>query len=148
MHTKILCFIDGDATYDPRDLKKVVKLVRKGADMALGNRLARIDKRAMTKYIEVGNKILTISANLLYGIHISDSQTGLRAIKTSVFKKLGLKEEYFGIEEEMNIKATKMGFMIKETPINYYVREGSSKQFKPIDGVKLLLTNFKFLWND
>jgi hypothetical protein len=45
----------------------------------------------------------------------------------------------------MNIKARKKGYTIVETPAEYYVRVGMSKQFKLLDGVKLFLLNFKLL---
>jgi hypothetical protein len=145
--TKIMCFIDGDATYDADDLKRMVALVRRGADLVLGNRLERLDRRSMPAFIEFGNKVITDTANLLYRMHVKDTQTGLRAIRKRVFDALMLKEQRFGIESEMTIKARKRGYRIEEVPINYYTRVGSSKQMKLIDGIKLLLLDFKFLFD-
>jgi hypothetical protein len=76
---------------------------------------------------------------------LKDSQTGLRAIRTGAVKKMVLKEPGFGIESELNIKFRKAGFKVGETPIRYFIRVGESKQMKLIDGVKLLLLDFKFL---
>ena len=146
IHTEIMCLIDGDATYEVNDLKKVIELVREGADMALGNRLYRIDPEAMPWLIQFGNKVITLIADFLYGMHIKDSQTGLRAIRKSAFDTLVLKEPYFGIESEMNIKGRKKGFVIAETPIKYYKRVGAVQhEMKLIDGVNLALLNFKWL---
>ena len=148
VRTVIMCFIDGDMTYDPKDLKKLIELVRKGADMAIGNRLINLDKKAMPGILQFGNKVLTLTGNILYGLRLHDSQTGIRAIKTSAFAKMALKETHFGIETEMNIKAKKMGMGIDEVPIHYYEREGKSKQpFKPVNGIRLFLVNFKYLMN-
>jgi BMFP domain-containing protein YqiC len=145
--TDIMCLIDGDATYDVDDLKKVVKLVRDGYDMASGNRFKHMDRKAMPLYIEIGNKIITITANLLYNMGLSDSQTGLRAIRTGAFNSLDMHEKYFGIETEVNVKSRKKNYRVAETPINYYPRVGSSKQTsKPLFGIKLLLLDFKFLF--
>lgn len=145
VNTKILCIIDGDDTYESRDLKKLVQLVRESADLALGNRFANIRPGAMPFYVRLGNHILTLSANLLYGMNIKDSQTGIRAMKKTTFDRLGIQETHFGFEEEMNIKAKQRGFKVVEIPTKYYIRTGSSKQFKLADGVKLFLINFKFL---
>ena len=144
--TDIMCLIDGDATYDVNDLKKVINMVREGMDMAVGNRLKNMDSEAMPLYIQIGNKIITKTANLLYNLKLSDSQTGLRAMKRYVFDSLDLKEKYFGIETEINVKAKKAKYKIGEVPIHYYKRVGSSKQMKLIDGLKLLLLDFKFLF--
>ena len=145
--TDIICFIDGDATYDVDDLKKLVALVREGADMAIGNRFESMDREAMPSYIELGNRIITGVANLLYNMHMSDSQTGLRAMRRHVFNSLNLKERFFGIESEMDIKSRKAGYKVEEAPIRYYKRVGSSKQVKLLDGMKLLLLDFKFLFD-
>ncbi len=144
--TDIMCFIDGDNTYDVNDLKKVIALVREGAAMAIGNRFSNISSEAMPPYIQFGNNMLTLTANVLYGLRIKDSQTGLRAIRKDIFDRLGVTETHFGIEEEMNIKTKKLGLKIAETPINYYVRVGESKQFKLVDGLRLLFINFKFIF--
>lgn len=143
--TPILCLIDGDATYSVDDLKRAIAMVRKGADMAIGNRFAKLDRDAMPAYVEFGNRMITLVANLLYGMSIVDSQTGLRAIRKSMIDRLELREKGFGIESEMNIKTRKAGFKIVELPISYSVRVGSSKQMKFADGIKLLLQDFKYL---
>lgn len=145
--TDIMCFIDGDATYDANDLKKVVNLVRHGADLAMGNRFHSLDRSAMPFFIEFGNRVITVVANILYNLHLEDSQTGLRAIKKSAFDVLDLHEPGFGIETEINVKSRAKGFKIVETPIRYYKRVGESKQVKVPDGLKLLLLDFKFLFN-
>ncbi|MDE1855511.1 MAG: glycosyltransferase [Candidatus Micrarchaeota archaeon] len=145
VNTSIVCLIDGDATYSVDDLKTVIDMVRNGADLALGDRFTHLDRKAMPFFIEFGNSIITIVANLLYGMHIKDSQTGLRAIRMSAIGKLDLHESGFGIESEINIKSRKAGLRMEETPISYSVRVGSSKQMKLIDGIKLLLIDFKFL---
>jgi dolichol-phosphate hexosyltransferase len=143
--TEIMCFIDGDRTYEVDDLKKVIILVREGADMALGNRISNIKHDSMPRYVRFGNWVLTATGNLFFGLKIKDSQTGLRAIRTICFRKLELNEQYFGIESEMNIKAKKKGYKIAETRAKYYIRVGMSKQFKLVDGLKLFLLNFKLL---
>ncbi len=145
VETRITCLIDGDATYDVEDLKKVIAMVRSGAAMALGDRLGHVRKEAMPYFIKLGNRVITVISNLLYGMRLNDSQTGLRAIRTSVFKSLRLQEPFFGIETEMNVRIRKKGLVIRETPIRYYIREGESKQMKLIDGIKLLFIDFKFL---
>ncbi len=145
--TPIMCFIDGDATYEPRNLRRLIEMVRSGeCDMALGNRFHKIDSKTMPGFIQFGNRVITVVANLLYWMNITDSQTGIRAIRTKAFYTLELREKRFGTESEMNIKMKKMGYRIAEAPADYYVRMGESKQMKVLDGLKLVLTDFKFLF--
>ncbi len=147
INTEILCFIDGDDTYEVRDLKKLIAMVRDGVDMALGNRMQNINEKVMPSYIQFGNNVLTAIANILYGLRIHDSQTGLRAMKTMVFKSLDLKETHFGIESEMNIKCRKKHYRIAEIPTKYYVRVGEAKHLKLTGGLKLFLINLKLLFD-
>ncbi len=144
--TDIICFIDGDATYEPKDFAALVGMVRSGYDMAMGDRFSKLDRRSMPRFIEFGNKVITGVANLLYFMWLGDSQTGIRALRTSVFESLDLREKGFGIESEMNIKMRKAGYKIGEAPARYYIRVGESKQMKFIDGLRLLGTDFKFLF--
>ena len=146
--TPIMCFIDGDATYEPRNLKKMVEMVRGGYDMVLGNRMAKLTRESMPMSIETGNKIITIVANVLYGMHLYDSQTGLRAMKTSAFESLELTEPEFGIETEMNIKMKKTGYKIGEVAADYYPRIGESKQMKIKGGIEHVIRDFHFLFYD
>jgi hypothetical protein len=145
--TPITCIIDGDATYDVEDLKKVIEEVRKGADMCVGDRLTNVTTDVMPHHLKFGNKVLTGVANVLYGMDLRDSQTGLRAIKTKVFKSLKLTEPFFGIETEMNVRVRKKGLKITELPINYYTREGEVTHMKMSGGLKLLVVDFKFLFD-
>lgn len=143
--TSIFCLIDGDATYRVSDLKRVIRLVRDGADMALGNRFAAISNEAMPLYVQVGNNVLTGMLNVLYGTRLHDSQTGLRAARLRSVSRLRLHETGFGIESEMDVRAKQAGLTIEEAAIGYEVRVGSSKQAKLLDGIKLLLLSFRFL---
>ena len=144
--TPIMCFIDGDATYEPNDLRKLVKLVRDGADMSMGNRFALMEEGSMPDYIKLGNSVLTITANILYFMHLRDSQTGIRAMKKKIFDALNTAETHFGIETEMAVMSKKMNFKVVEIPVHYYKRVGQSKQMKLFDGLKLLAITFKFLF--
>lgn len=144
--TPILCFIDGDATYEPKNLRKMIPMVRQGYDMVNGNRLDDITLEAMPKSIQTGNKIITLFANMLYGLRLKDSQTGLRAIRTKSFESLPLEEQQFGIETEMNIKMKRGGMKIGEVRANYYPRIGETKQMKMIGGLKHILIELRFLF--
>jgi len=144
--TPIMGLIDGDGTYSAIDLRRAVDLVKKGIDMVVGDRLSKIQRSSMPHFIEFGNKVLSVTSSILYGVRINDTQTGLRALKKSVFDSLDLKEKYFGIETELNVKVGRKGFQIREIPIKYNRRVGSSKQMKLIDGIKLFFITLKFLF--
>ncbi len=145
VNTGIVCFVDGDDTYDARDLKKVVALVREGYDMVMGDRMSNIHNETMPLYVQFGNNVLTATENILFGLRLKDSQTGLRAMRTVCFRQLHLREPHFGIESEMNVKAKKSNFKMTEIPAKYYVRTGTAKHVKLSGGFRLFFINLGFL---
>lgn len=146
--TPIFCLIDGDSTYEVKDLRKLVQLVRDGADMAFGNRFNDIREGAMSKPLQTGNRALTGLANAMFGTDFEDYFSGIRAINTKTYKSLNLTEKFFGIETELNVKMHRKGFKIIEIPTKYYKRVGGSNQIKPVGALKLVTLDFKLLLFD
>ena len=70
----------------------------------------------------IGSDIITLGINYRFGVRITDSQNGFRALKTCVAKKLGLRENITTIEQEMTIKILKTGLRVKEIPIHEFKR--------------------------
>jgi hypothetical protein len=70
----------------------------------------------------VGSDIITMGINYRFGVNITDSQNGFRAIRRTVAQSLGLKENITTIEQEMTIKTLKKGFSILEVPVHEYAR--------------------------
>jgi len=71
----------------------------------------------------IGSQIITQGINWRFGVHLTDSQYGFRAIKTSVARALNLKENITTIEQEMIIKSLHRGFRLVEVPIHEYRRK-------------------------
>ena len=140
-----MCFIDADATYEPKDLRKLIGMVRDGYDMALGNRFGGITRESMPLWIQFGNRAITMFGNLLHGLDLGDSQSGLRALRTEVFQSIDLVEPGFGIATEMDIKMKREGFRIGEAHAGYYPRVGETKQRKMTGGMNHILIEFRLL---
>lgn len=141
-----LVFIDGDGTYEPKDIPKMLKLLKRGeADYVIGNRFAGLEKNSMKKLNSLGNKILSWTSNKLYHTNICDSQSGLRAITREGFNKLYLTTRNFDFYTQMNVEAKKRGLGIKEVPIKYKPRMGKTK-LKPIsDGLVIAGTTVRLI---
>lgn len=125
--TPVVGMLDADGTYDPKDLKKVVRLVRDGTDLAVGSRLYDISKEAMPFSILLGNWLLTLTYAILYFRNIGDTQSGLRAMSGRMLRSIRFREDGMSLPTEMNGKAARRGFRIAFTPINYYPRHGRPK---------------------
>jgi len=125
--TDVVVILDGDKTYDPYDIPALIAILNEGADLVIGNRLQLMDKEAMSKRNVFGNRMLTALLRSLYHVPISDSQSGMRAIKFAALNRLKLQSAHMPFASEMIIEAQKAGLNIAETPIKYRKRVGHPK---------------------
>jgi hypothetical protein len=63
-----------------------------------------------------GSAFITYLINRRYGTKLSDSQNGFRAIRTEVFRSLGLRSRHTTIEMEMIMATLAAGHRIAEVP--------------------------------
>jgi dolichol-phosphate mannosyltransferase len=76
----------------------------------------------------VGSQLIMLAINYRWGVRLTDSQNGFRAIKRDVGQKLGLRANLTTIEQEMLMRALKLGYRVDETPTHEYERKwGRSK---------------------
>ena len=73
----IIVFIDGDDTYPPKDIPKMVSLIQKGEADAVN---AVRNMKNMKRSHVLGNKVLSLIASVLYS-RTHDLLTGMRAMK-------------------------------------------------------------------
>ena len=133
IESDILLFIDADGSHDPSDIPRLLKpLIEDECDMVVASRM-RGGSDELYGTIEeffrlVGSQIITLLINYRFGVRLTDSQNGFRAIKTSVARSLNLQENITTIEQEMSIKCLKKGYVVKEIPSHEYARKyGESK---------------------
>jgi glycosyltransferase involved in cell wall biosynthesis len=141
---EIIVYIDGDYTYDPSDIHKLIEPIIKGeADVVLGNRFrGKIEKGSMKTLNIIGNKLLSKILSLLYSKQINDTQTGFRAFRKELVHKFTYSNYGMPYVTEQLLKFIKNGAMIKEISISYKKRIGKSKLSPLRDGFKILTTIF------
>jgi glycosyltransferase involved in cell wall biosynthesis len=125
--SEVVVILDGDYTYDPYDIPALLQPINDGVDFVIGNRFALKDKEAMSKRNALGNKILSALIRYLYHVQITDSQSGMRAIRRSALDALRLQSPHMPFASEMIIEAQKAGLTIAEVPISYRKRVGEAK---------------------
>jgi len=136
--TDVAVLIDGDGTYDPKDIEKMLEPIRRGvAEHVIGNRLVNFEDGAFTRLNLIGNKILNWIFRVLYGVELYDILSGYRALTKDVYKNVNLLKHGFEVEAELTVETLANGFRIIEVPINYYRRHGSTKLSPLGDGLKI-----------
>lgn len=131
----VLVYGDGDGTYRFTAIPQLLNVLNH-ADIALGSRRkGTIEKGAMPfLHRFIGTPVLNMLLFVFFGLHISDSQSGLRALRRKTFLDLKLKTTGMEFATEMLIKAKKNNLKIKEIPISYFRRKGISKLRRYRDG--------------
>lgn len=146
---EILVFLDGDAT-DPAEYIPQLVQELQGANMVLACRswenFEKDDKMAKMAYWFYA--IFCLPLFWPMGVRVADPLAGFRAIRRKDWDALDLKSDYFEIETEMNIKALKHGFTIKEIHIPVLARAGGLMSSKlvtdPVMWLKIAGTVLKF----
>ncbi len=127
---------DADNSYDFLEIEKFIFELKKGADLVIGNRFSGgMDNEAMPhlhKYL--GNPFLSFLVRIIFKVSIKDIHCGARALKKSTYHQLGLRAGGMEFASEMIIKASKKELVIKEVPVKYRRRLGSSKLRTITDG--------------
>jgi dolichol-phosphate mannosyltransferase len=141
----ILLVQDGDLEYDPRDYLPILGPIVSGhADVVYGSRF-RGNFKGMKWRNWLANKILTLTANILYGAHITDEATAYKAFRASVVRRIHLQCKRFEFCPEITAKVRRLGYRIHEVPISYNPRgilEG--KKVGWLDGLEAFFTLLRY----
>lgn len=131
--TDIVVFIDADGSHDPKDIPALVGPIAAGrADLVIGSRGKGGSDELHGTFAQfiryVGSQLIMLSINYRWGVRLSDSQNGFRAIRREVGLALNLRSNLTTIEQEMLMRALKLGYRVDEVASHEYERRwGTSK---------------------
>ena len=112
----IAATMDADGQHAPEDVLNGIKqLDRDGSGLLIGSRL--INSEGMSKTKILGNKGLSFITKLLFGINVTDSQSGLRIYSRNAIDNLDWKTTGYEFCSEMIWRARQLNLSIAEYPI-------------------------------
>lgn len=147
----IMVIQDADLEYDPVDYEDLIKLIIDNrADVVYGSRLTGAKPSRSFMFTHwLGNKILTLTTNILYGATLTDMETCYKAFRTSFLEGIKIKSNRFDFEPEITAKVLKKRARLYELPISYYGREYSEgKKITWKDGVHAIIALIRFRFSD
>ncbi len=140
---------DADTEYDPLDIKKLInKAKEKKAKAVFGSR--RLGK-AKKKNIKagwsyyIGGVFLTMIANILYNIKITDEPTCYKLVERELMNDFKIEAQGFEYCPEVTAKIAKQKIKIYEVPISYNPRSrASGKKIRLRDGIIAIKTLLRY----
>ena len=144
----VIATADGDATYPVETVPMLVKKLRdEGVDFLSGNRMAYLDRKAMTTEHRIGNGVLNRFLSTAYhrylrevpGRTLEDSQSGFWVFRREVLGKVQLTQDGMAFSEELKIEVLLRNLKFREVPIRYGERWGPPKLSSWRDGIGNLL---------
>ncbi len=133
--------MDADLEYNPNEIGDLLEpLIEGEAEVVYGTRGFQSHAAYGFWYV-VGNKFVTLAANILYNSWVSDIMSCHKVMRTELFRSLDLREPGFGVEPEITAKVLRRGVRIYEVPVTYRARSREAgKKLTAIDGLRVLRT--------
>ncbi|MCU0611587.1 MAG: glycosyltransferase family 2 protein [Candidatus Eisenbacteria bacterium] len=118
---------DADLEYDPQDYPKMLQPLLAGkADVVYGSRFAGGEShRVLLFWHSVGNRLLTLLSNMVTNLNLTDMETGYKAFRADVIKRITLAEDRFGFEPEVTAKVARLKARVYEVGVSYSGRDYS-----------------------
>ena len=134
-----MVILDADLEYDPQDIPRLLEPVLDGrATVVYGNRTFGSHSSYSFWYV-MGNKGVTLAANVLYNSYIGDLETCFKLMPLALYRSLQVRSRGFGMEAEVTGKLLRQRIRPYEVPISYRARgreEGKKITWK--DGVEAI----------
>jgi glycosyltransferase involved in cell wall biosynthesis len=133
--------LDADLEYSPADIPLLLEPLRRGEAQAVFGTRAFKSHSAFSFWYVLGNRTVTLIANVVYNCWISDLMTGQKALRTDLFRSLALRERGFAIEAEIMARLLSRGIRVYEVPVEYRARSREEgKKLTALDGLRVVVT--------
>ncbi len=134
---EIIATGDADSTYPVDEIPKLLAILEaENLDFITTNRLAHLERDAMSFRNRLGNRVLSATTRVLFAINLKDSQSGMWLLRKDLLNQLRLRSDGMAFSEEIKLGACYFAkCRWKEVPIQYRPRVGDAKVCAWRDGV-------------
>lgn len=126
---QIVVFLDGDGSDVPAMMNELVDPIARGAqDFVIGSRTRGQREPGSMNFQQIlSGRIAGLILRLLYRVSYTD-MCPFRAIRRDALAKLDMREETYGWNLEMQMKAARAGVRILEIPVTHRRRSGGESK--------------------
>ena len=123
--SEIIVFLDGDGSDCPEFMEQLVDPISAGHfDFVIGSRTRGQREPGSMNFQQIfSGRFAGWLMSILYGVRYTD-MSPFRAIRRDALEKLAMKEETYGWNLEMQMKAARTGLRVLEVPVNHRCRTG------------------------
>ncbi len=121
----LIFYTDGDAQYDPRELKLLLPVLHDAVDVVNG---WKIDRSDPIHRIIIG-RVYNRGVRTLFGLKLRDVDCDFRLIRREVFDVIDLESDSGTICLEFVKKTEDAGFRYAEVPVRHFHRSYGKSQF-------------------
>jgi glycosyltransferase involved in cell wall biosynthesis len=128
--TNIIVFLDGDGSDCPELMDRLVKPIADGeCEFVIGSRTRGHRERGSMNFQQIlSGRIAGFLLRILYGVKYTD-MSPFRAIRRDVLEELGMKEQTYGWNLEMQMRvARNRRIRVLEVPVNHRRRAGGESK--------------------
>jgi len=125
----LIVFLDGDGSDVPRFIPSLVEPIMSGTqDFVIGSRSrGKREPGSMNAQQIFAGYLAGLLIRILYGVRYTD-MCPFRAIRRDSLAQLGMREETYGWNLEMQMKAARVGLRIVEMPVDHRCRKGGESK--------------------
>jgi glycosyltransferase involved in cell wall biosynthesis len=125
----IVVFLDGDGSDVPAFMNELIEpIARDTHDFVIGSRTRGQREAGSMNFQQIfSGRVAGLILRLLYGVRYTD-MSPFRAIRLDALAKLDMREQTYGWNLEMQMKAARSGLRILEIPVNHRRRAGGQSK--------------------
>ncbi|HJR08219.1 MAG TPA: glycosyltransferase family 2 protein [Pyrinomonadaceae bacterium] len=150
---EIIVFMDGDGSDCAELMSRLVEPIRACThDFVVGSRTRGVRERGSMNFQQrFAGRVAGFVVGALYGVRYTD-MCPFRAIRRDALATLRMREETYGWNLEMQMRAARAGLRILEVPVNHKRRAGGESKVSGtlrgtiLAGTRILYTAARIAW--
>ena len=147
---EVVVFLDGDGSDCPEFMGRLIEpVIRNEQDFVIGSRTRGNREPGSMNFQQVfAGRIAGFLLRLLYGVRYTD-MCPFRAIRRDALDRLGMKEQTYGWNLEMQMRAARARLRILEVPVDHRCRTGGESKVSGtlrgtfVAGTRIIATLFR-----